>query len=350
MRKVASRKSLFSVLNLIRFKMQSRPHAYPFFQVVEWDIITAKAAFENLEYAAAVTLLRTTNSSILKLSHLARISGRLSSDSDQYDITGILFEGQNCLIQARNLMDGSHYEVQFDFEATAQNKFKTFAQERPAIDWDATLVDGVIKAFRRTLEVLGTELQDPDGPAVHEHWKQFEHLLAYAKQDIGVNDPKLHSKEFAKQVFCHALHLLPQGEQWFSGKISWEGLRMATLYGQARLVRVPTYNVRSLISSLIGDPNEVTSDLRERAIREGWLGFALVSDREHSILTNWDEVDHTFDDAIARLGISFNPAHSFKDLVDLERFIEILRASKLDKYQYSPAAVRDCLETYLKEQ
>jgi hypothetical protein len=330
--------------------MQSRPNAYPFFQVVEWDILTAKAAYENLEYAESVTLLRTTSSSILKLSHLARISGRLSSDADQYELTAIQFEGQNCLVQARNLMDGSLYEVQFNFEATAQAKFKTFSRERPTIDWEELLIDGVVKAFRRSLEAIGTELQDPDGPAVHEYWRQFEHLLTYANQGIGANAPKLQGKDFAKQVFCHAFHLLPQGKQWFSGKISWEGLRMATLYGQARLVRVPTYNVRSLVDSLLDDPNQVTSDLRERALREGWLGFALVSDREHSILTNWDEVDQTFNDAIARLGISFNPAHSFKDLVDLERFIEILRASKLDKYQFSPAAVRDCLETYLKEQ
>ena len=350
MSKVASRKSLFSVLNLIRLKIQSRPHAYPFFQVVEWDIITAKAAFENLEYAESVTLLRTTSSSILKLSHLARISGRLSSDADQYELTAIQFEGQNCLVQARNLMDGSLYEVQFNFEATAQAKFKTFSRERPAIDWEELLIDGVVKAFRRSLEAIGTELQDPDGPAVHEYWRQFEHLLTYANQGIGANAPKLQGKDFAKQVFCHAFHLLPQGKQWFSGKISWEGLRMATLYGQARLVRVPTYNVRSLVDSLLDDPNQVTSDLRERALREGWLGFALVSDREHSILTNWDEVDQTFNDAIARLGISFNPAHSFKDIADLDGFIEILRASKLDKYQFSPTVVRECLETYLKEQ
>ena len=349
MSKVSSRKSLFSVLNLIRLKMQSRPHAYPFFQVVEWDVITAKAAYENLEYAESVTLLRTTSSSILKLSHLARISGRLSSDADQYILTAIQFEGQNCLIQARNLMDGSLYEVQFNFEATAQTKFKTFSRERPAIDWEESLIDGVVKAFRRSLEVLGAELQDPSGSVVHEYWTQFERLLAHANREASLNPSSQLIKDFSKQVLTHAIHQLPQSQHWFNGKISWEGLRMATLYGQARLVRVPTYNVRALIDSLLEDPKGVKSDLKERASVEGWLRFALVSDREHSIMMNWDEVDQTFNDAIARLGISFNPVHSFKDLDDLDEFIEILRTSKLDKYQFSPTVVRECLENYLKE-
>lgn len=348
MSKVSSRKSLFSVLNLIRLKMQSRPHAYPFFQVVEWDIITAKAAYENLEYAESVPLLRITSSSILKLSHLARISGRLSSDADQYELSAIQFEGQNCLIQARNLMDGSLYEVQFNFEATAQTKFKTFTRERPAIDWEESLIDGVVKAFRRSLDVLSAELQDPSGSVVHEYWTQFERLLAHANREASLNPSSQLIKDFSKQVLTHAIHQLPQSQHWFNGKISWEGLRMATLYGQARLVRVPTYNVRALIDSLLEDPKGVKSDLKERASVEGWLRFALVSEREHSIMTNWDEVDLMFDDALVRLGISFNPAHTFKDIADLEGFIEILRSSKLDKYQFNPTAVRNCLENHLK--
>jgi hypothetical protein len=349
MNKIASRRSLFSVLNLIRLKMQSRPHAYPYFQVIEWDIIAVRAAFENLRYAEYVTLLQNTPSSILKLSHLARVSGRLSSDADRYELSAIVFDGHQCLIKARNLADNSSYEVQFNFDEKTQAKFKVFTHERPAIEWGEPLIDGVLSAFRRTLEVLSVELEDPHGPAVLQYWTHFEHLVSHANREIAAtkNASEL-TRGFSKQVLTYAIHQLPQGPHWFTGQISWEGLRMATLYGQARLVRVPTFNLRALIDNFLEAQIDGESNFIERAKEEGWLGFALVTERELSILMNWDDVDQTFEAAIERLGVSFNPPHLFKDIEDLETFIETLRASKLDKYQFNPSSVRACLENHSK--